>query len=66
MLDTKEILRRLKGLKGRYPQICRETGINYSYLTKLAAGLFENPGSKQIDLLRKNKLIKNYKDPVKS
>lgn len=53
-METSEldfVLRQLKTRKGSWPQVCAETGVDYSWLSKLARGMFEEPGVKKIETL---------------
>lgn len=38
---------------GRWPQICQETGLDYSWLTKFAQGKIADPGYSKIMTLAK-------------
>lgn len=37
--------------RGRWPVICRDTGLDYQWLTKLAQGRIDDPGIKKIQRL---------------
>jgi hypothetical protein len=51
-MDTIQFIRNsLEDSKGNWPQICEETGIDYSWLTKFAQGLIPNPGYRKVDAL---------------
>jgi hypothetical protein len=60
-----EILRRLKGLKGQYPKIARETGVDYNYIIKITNNAFRSgrrtAGQAHYDALRQHPLIKHFK-----
>lgn len=64
ILDTKEVIRRLKLLKGKYPTISKDTGLPYNWISKLAyVGVTGNgnaPSSYRIDILRDHPLIKDF------
>ena len=45
------VLRQLQERKGRWPQIEKDTGMPYSWLSKLARGLIDDPGVKKIEKL---------------
>ncbi len=53
-MDTSEldfVLRQLQERKGNWPQIEKDTGMPYSWLSKLARGLIDDPGVKKIEKL---------------
>lgn len=37
--------------RGRWPSICRDTGLDYDWLTKLAQGRIADPGVRKIQRL---------------
>jgi len=45
------VLRQLQERKGGWPQIEKDTGMPYSWLSKLARGLIDDPGVKKIEKL---------------
>ncbi len=45
------VLRQLQFRKGDWPQIGKDTGMPYSWLSKLARGLIDDPGVKKIEKL---------------
>lgn len=42
----------LNGLRGTWPKVCEETGLDYSWLTKFAQGKIPKPGFDKIETLR--------------
>lgn len=53
-MDTSEldfVLGQLQERKGNWPQIEKDTGMPYSWLSKLARGLIDDPGVKKIEKL---------------
>lgn len=44
-------LAELHARKGRWPDICAATGLDYDWLTKLAQGRIEDPGVRKIQRL---------------
>lgn len=44
-------LTELRARRGRRPSICRETGLDYDWLTKLAQGRIADPGGRKIQRL---------------
>lgn len=44
-------LKALAERRGKWPQICRDTGLDYDWLTKLAQGRIQDPGVKKIQRL---------------
>ena len=53
-METSEldfVLGQLQERKGGWPQIEKDTGTPYSWLSKLARGLIDDPGVKKIDRL---------------
>ena len=49
LLDA--VLAGLQDRKGEWPSIAKETGLDYSWLTKLAQGQINDPGIKKIERL---------------
>jgi hypothetical protein len=45
------VMRQLQERKGSWPQIEKETGLDYSWLSKLARGVIDDPGVKKIGKL---------------
>ena len=41
----------LQESKGSWPEICRVTKLQYSWLSKLAQGRIQNPGTRKIEKL---------------
>lgn len=39
--------------KGRYREICRDTGLDYSWINKLSQGCIDDPGVLKIERLNK-------------
>lgn len=53
-METSEydfVMRQLQERKGSWPQIEKDTGMPYSWLSKLARGLIDDPGVKKIEKL---------------
>lgn len=42
----------LAARKGDWPDICKHTGVSYSWLTKFAQGRNDNPGVKTLEKLQ--------------
>lgn len=45
------VKRKLEASKGTWGSVCTDTGLGYSWLTKLAQGKIPNPGIKKIEKL---------------
>lgn len=45
------VMTQLQEHKGSWPAIAQATGLDYSWLTKVAQGKIENPGVRQIEQL---------------
>jgi transcriptional regulator with XRE-family HTH domain len=54
-MDTKtlldSVLAGLQAHKGKWPDLAREAGVDYSWLTKLAQGRINDPGIQKIQRL---------------
>lgn len=48
-----EVVKRLKAAPNR-KEVAQATGLRYGYLCKLVAGDIKNPGSAQMDILRRH------------
>lgn len=46
--ELQYVLDQLQARKGSWPQIEKDTGLDYSWLSKLSRGLIEDPGIKKI------------------
>jgi hypothetical protein len=42
----------LAARKGEWPDICKQTGVSYWWLTKFAQGRIDNPGVLKLELLQ--------------
>ena len=49
--DRQYVLNKLKASIGKWPAICQETGITYSWITKFAQGRIPSPGFDKIETL---------------
>lgn len=45
------VKRNLEASRGTWPKVCADTGLDYSWLTKMAQGKIPNPGYQKIELL---------------
>ena len=53
----------LEQRRGKWPEICAETGVNYSTLQKIVQGQVANPGVNTIELLH-NYLTTGTSEPT--
>lgn len=46
-----QVLRELNACRGEWPRLCRELGLSYWWITKLAQGHIHDPGVRKIQRL---------------
>lgn len=50
-LMHERVVQRLQALKGRWPEVARESGVPYGTLRKIAEGTAKNPWAKTVETL---------------
>ena len=61
-LELEEVVSLLNQHKGKWARVCRETGLDYSWITKLAQGRIRDPGYKKIVVLKCHLMLLDSKD----
>jgi transcriptional regulator with XRE-family HTH domain len=51
---VEQIRNELIARKGRWPDVCKATGVGYSWLTKFAQGKIPNPGISRLQVLHRH------------
>ena len=54
------VVARLQALKGRWPEVARESGVSYRTLKKIADGTVKNPWATTVETL--DRFLENHDD----